>query len=161
MKNVEKLIKILRERNLSISCAESVSGGYLAYLLTKIPGSSQVFKGGLILYSLEAKHKIFKIPLALLKKTQGVSKEVAILLAKKVRALLKTDIGVSIVGFAGPQTKKGIKVGGVFMAVADKNGTVVKKITIKGKRDRVRKVASLALIDFLYSRYCKVFHLLF
>ncbi|UCC94997.1 MAG: CinA family protein [Candidatus Omnitrophota bacterium] len=152
MKRLESLIRILRAKKTTVSVAESCSGGYLAYLLTKVPGSSKVFKGGLIVYSLDAKKKFFKISPWLLKKTKGVSGKIAFLLAQKVRNLFRTDIGVSIVGFAGPQAQKGIKIGTVFMCVADKRGLEVKKMIIKGGRDQVRKKASRFAVELLSKR---------
>ena len=148
MAKLENLITFLKAKKITVAAAESASGGYLSYLLTKIPGSSKVFKGSIVVYSLEAKNKFFKIPFPLLKKTRGVSKEVAILLAKGVRKLFKTDLGLSIVGFAGP----GIKQGTVFFSIADKKDVIVKKLIIKGSRDYVRKTASLAVIDLLYKK---------
>lgn len=150
MNTLKNLIAILKNKKESLAVAESCSGGYLSYLLTKISGSSKVFKGGIVVYSLEAKNKFFKIPYPLLKKTQGVSSKVASLLAKRVKKVFKSDVGVSLVGFAGPESKKGVKAGTVFMAVADKNGVISKKIVVKGNRDIVRKKASLYLIGLLY-----------
>ena len=152
MKNLKKLINTLKKRKLTIATAESCSGGYLSYILTKIPGSSNVFKGGIIAYSLEAKTKFFKISPTLLKRTQGVSEEISIILARKVRKLFNADIGASIVGFAGPKAKKGTKAGTVFIGVADKKGTTVKKTIIKGPRDQVRKKSSELAIKILYDK---------
>lgn len=152
---LKKLIKILKQRKLSVATVESCSSGYLSYLLTKIPGSSQVFKGGVIAYSLETKNTFFKIPLPILKKTQGVSAQIALLLAKKIRKILKSDIGAAIVGFAGPTTKKGTKKGTVFISVADKKGNQTKKVIIPGSRDTVRKEASRLTINLIYNRVNK------
>jgi nicotinamide-nucleotide amidase len=152
MTKLEKLIRLLKKKKLTICAAESCTGGYLSYLLTKIPGSSKVFKGSLIVYSLEAKNKFLKIPNSLLKKSQGVSTEVALLLAKSMKKSLNTDISASVVGFAGPTAKKGVKPGTVFLCVTDKKGSDVKKVIIKGSRDTVRKKASMAVIDELYRR---------
>ncbi|MDP2923663.1 MAG: CinA family protein [Candidatus Omnitrophota bacterium] len=150
MNTLKNLIAILKNKKKSLAVAESCSGGYLSYLLTKIPGSSKVFKGSIVVYSLEAKNKFFKIPLPLLKKTQGVSNEIALLLAKRVKKVFNSDIGVSLVGFAGPETKKGIKAGTVYITVANRAGVISKKMVIKGSRDTVRKKASLFAINLLY-----------
>jgi PncC family amidohydrolase len=150
MKILKNLIKLLKTRELTIAMAESCTAGYASYLVTKVPGASQVFKGGIIVYSSEIKNKFFKIPFSLLKKTEGVSSSVALLLAQKVRRLCKSDIGASVVGFAGPGAKKGVKPGTVFIAVCDKARRNVKKIIIKGNRDVVRKKASLLLLAFIY-----------
>lgn len=149
---LNSLIKLLKRKKFSLAVAESVSGGYLAYLLTKTPGASSVFKGALIPYSLEAKNKFFKISPSLLKKTQGVSGEIALHLAKGVRKLFNADIGASLVGFAGPKAKKGVRVGTVFMGVADKKDIEVNKIVFKGTRDEVRKKASNLLIKLIYKK---------
>lgn len=152
MAKLENLIRLLKAKKITIAAAESCSGGYLSYLLTKLPGSSKIFKGSIVVYSLEAKNKFFKIPFSLLKKTQGVSKEIAALLARGVKKSFEVDIGLSIVGFAGPGTKQVVKQGTVFFAVADKNGVIVKKAIIKGSRDYIRKQASFLVIDLLYKR---------
>ena len=155
MEKLEKLITKLKKKKVSISIAESCSGGYASYLLTKIPGSSKVFKGGIIVYSLDIKNKFFKIPFPLLEKSKGVSEEVSIVLAKKVRKQFNADLGCSIVGFAGPKAKKGIKIGTVFICLADKYLVLSKKIVIRGSRDTVRKKASNILIDLLIERMSK------
>ncbi len=152
METPQKLIANLKKNNLSLAVAESASGGYASFLLTKTPGSSQVFKGGLIVYSLETKHKFFRIAPKLLEKTQGVSQAIAIDLAKKVSKLFSSDIGASIVGFAGPDVKKGAKVGTIFMAVAYKGRVTSNKIIIKGSRNAVQKKASQLLINLIYKQ---------
>ena len=152
MQKLKKVIHTLQKRKLTIAAAESCTGGYLSYLLTKIPGSSKVFKGSIIAYSLESKNKFFKISSSLLKRTQGVSEEISLILAKKVKKIFRTSIGISVVGFAGPKTKKGIKVGTIFMSIADKKGTETKKLIIKGNRDTIRKKASQYLIKLIHER---------
>ncbi|MFH1318597.1 MAG: CinA family protein [Candidatus Omnitrophota bacterium] len=150
MDKAEKVVNLLKQKKLTIAAAESCSGGYLSYLLTQTPGSSQVFKGGVIVYTLQAKTKLLKIPLSELKKTEGVSEKISLLLAKNIKKTLKSDIGVSIVGFAGPGAKKGVKVGTVYICATDKTNSITKKLLLTGNRDAVRKKASLALIDMLY-----------
>jgi nicotinamide-nucleotide amidase len=152
MNKLKSLIFYLKVKKLTIAAVESVSGGYLSYLLTKIPGSSKVFQGGFVAYSLQSKNKLLRIPNQLLNKTQGVSENVSILLAKRTKQLFKTDLAVSLVGFASAPAQKGVKVGTVFMAVADRYGVISKKILIKGSRDCVRKQASLMAIDLLCKR---------
>ena len=149
MKKEEKLISQLRKQKLSIALAESCSGGYASYLLTKTAGASEVFRGAIIVYSLSSKNKFFSIPLNTLKPTQGVSKNIVITLAKKVKKKFNTDIGAAIVGFAGPKTKKGVKAGTVFIGISLAKKILSKKIVIKGSRDQVRKKASSTLIDLL------------
>jgi len=144
---MKNLIKTLKTKNLTLALAESCTSGYASYLITKTPGASKVFKGGTIVYSLESKNKLFKIPKSALIKAQGVSKEIALALAKGVRKKFNADIGAAITGFAGPSDKK---TGIVFIAIAAKTKTTAKKLIIDGSRDTVRKQASLALINLIY-----------
>lgn len=150
MNTADKLISLLRTKKLSVAVAESCSGGYTSFLLTRIPGSSQVFKGGVVVYSTQAKHKLLKIPVPLLKESQGVSEDIALLLAENVRKLFASQVGAGLVGFAGPATKKGVKTGTVFMAVSFKRKTYSQKLILKGNRDAVRRKASRALIEMVY-----------
>lgn len=152
MAKLKNLIFYLRIKKLTISAAESASGGYLSYLLTKTPGSSKVFKGGLIVYSFESKNKLLHVPVPLLNKTQGVSEDISILLAKRTKQFFKTDLAISLVGFASAPTQKDMKAGTIFIAVADRYGAISKEILIKGSRDYVRKKASLIAIDLLCKR---------
>ena len=149
MPTAKKLIKSLIKNKLSLAVAESASGGYASYLLTKTPGSSKVFKGGLIVYSLEAKNKLLGLSIKTLKKNQGVSKATALALAKEVRKKLNTDIGASLVGFAGPDSPKGSKPGTFFIAVSFRKNHS-QKIFIKGSRGQVRKKSSQLLIRLIY-----------
>lgn len=148
MDKLHTLISFLKREKKTIAVAESVSGGYLSYLLTKIPGSSEVFKFGAVVYSSEAKHKLFKVPLEMLKSTEGVSEEVAKTLAIRVRKFLDTDLGASVVGFAGPKARKKMK-GIMFMSIADKYRVITQKRKFKGDRDTVRRKVSYALIEFI------------
>ena len=148
MTKLKKLFNTLKKRKKTLAVCESITGGYVSFLLTKNPGASQIFQLGLVAYSLKSKNKFFKIPKEELEETQGVSQNIAKILAEKVRKFLNSDIGASIVGFAGPKAKKGMK-GVVFMGFSDKNKTVTKKTKFKGSRDSIRKKASSAFIDFI------------
>jgi len=150
MKKIKNLFRRLQAGNITLACAESCSGGYLSYLLTKIPGSSKVFKGGVIVYSLEAKQTFLGLPRALLAQTQGVSAQVAQKLARQIRKKLKSSLGISIVGAAGPGKVKTTAAGTVFIALAGGKKTITKKCMFKGGRDAVRKAASKEAIVLLY-----------
>jgi len=142
---MNNLIHTLKTKKLTLATAESCTAGYVSYLITKTPGASKVFKGGLIVYSLESKTKFFGIPPTSLNKNQGVSKEVALTLAKKVKSLFRAEFGASVVGFAGPGTKAGT----VYIAVSTPKNDVSKKLILKGNRDQVRKGASHRLLRML------------
>ncbi|MCF7894884.1 MAG: CinA family protein [Candidatus Omnitrophica bacterium] len=150
MKLENKIFKLLKDKNLTLAAAESETAGYLSYLLTKIPGSSNTFKGSFVIYSLDSKNKLFKLPKELLKKTQGVSPEIAAHLAEKTRKKLKSSIGISVVGFAGPTAKKGKEVGTTFIAISNKEKIFVTSAVIDGTRDKVRKKTAKLATEILY-----------
>jgi PncC family amidohydrolase len=152
--DLKKLIQLLSKHAITVATAESISAGYLSYLLTKTPGSSKVFKGGSIVYSLESKHRFFGISPVLLRKTKGVSKKIALLLAIKVRSLYKVDIGLAIVGFAGP-TKSGEPAGKVYISASHSKGAFVRLLHLKGNRDSVRKQAAHAALALLAKILCE------
>ena len=155
MTKLEKVILNLTKRKLTIALAESCSGGYASYLLTKTPGSSKVFKGSIIVYSLDIKSKFFNISESNLKKTQGVSKETAAVLAKKIKNKFKSNLGASIVGFAGPSAKKGVKIGTIYISISDTKSIINKKYLLKGSRNIIQKNAANKLIDLII-QYLKV-----
>ncbi|MFH1876867.1 MAG: CinA family protein [Candidatus Omnitrophota bacterium] len=155
MKKTEHIVKLLAQRNLTVAAAESCTGGYASYLLTRTPGSSKVYKGGLIAYSLSSKNKFFKLSAARLEQTQGVSAEICMMLAKKVRLLFKSDIGLAVVGFAGPAAGQHFAAGTVFIALAHERTITVKRIIIHGNRNHVRVQASLGLLALLMTHIKK------
>ena len=110
----------LKKRQWTISVAESCTGGLLGDKLTNVSGSSAVFAGGVIAYSYEAKASVLSVPWPMLNEYGAVSREVAVAMAQGVRNLLKTDLGISITGIAGPGGGMPEKpVGLVHLALAD------------------------------------------
>ncbi len=128
------------KKNLTIAVAESCTGGLLSSFLTSLAGSSKYFKLGTVVYSNEAKVHLLKIPGKIIAAEGAVSAKVAVLLAKNVRKIAKTDIGIGITGIAGPAGGTLRKpVGTVFIALAGIGSTRHLKNLFKGSRDAVRK----------------------
>ena len=143
----EKIIgEILREKKFTISCAESCTGGLLTSRLTDIAGSSDYVKGSIISYTDEIKNKILKVRAETLKNFSAVSEETAFEMAKNVREIFQTNIGVGITGYAGPG---GAEVGKVFISVADEKNVVVKKFFFTGSRIEIKNFAVEAALKFL------------
>lgn len=135
----EALGKILLERQLQFGTAESCTGGYVAHLLTTVPGSSAYFPGSVVAYSYEMKSKLLGVPPAILTEFGAVSEEAVRAMAEGARNTLGVDIALSISGIAGPSGGTPDKpVGTVWMAVSDGNRTVAVK-HIFG-RDRVKNI---------------------
>ena len=120
--------------------AESLTGGGIGAALTGISGSSAVYKGGIISYTNEVKHKILGVPMEILDEHGAVSAPVAKAMAKGVRKLLEADVAVSVTGLAGPGSDEyGNPVGTVYIGYSDAFGTEVKHCLFTGDRESVRK----------------------
>lgn len=136
-----RVIDALRREGLTIVCAESMTAGLFAGRLTTEAGASEVFLGGAIVYADAAKVELAGVDRALLEKEGGVSAPVARELARGVRERLGADVGVSIVGFAGPNVPAGGELGRIFIALAHWGGLDVHTLHVPGDRARVREAA--------------------
>ena len=132
MTNIENIIsQALLNKNLTVSVAESCTGGLVSSRLTDVSGSSAYIKLNLVTYSNEAKIKMLGVSPDSLKKFGAVSEQVALEMAKGVRILSETDIGLGITGIAGPTGGTPQKpVGLVYIAIASENRNEVYKVNI-------------------------------
>jgi nicotinamide-nucleotide amidase len=148
---IEKVVgNLLKIKKLTIALAESCTGGMLGEMITRIPGSSEYFQGGVISYSAKVKEDLLKVPPEAIKKYGEVSEQVARLMAEGVRINCHSDIGISITGIAGPggATKKK-KVGLVYMALADGKKTITHKHQLFGNRQLVRLRSARRALNIL------------
>ena len=123
----------------TISTAESITGGGIGQALTSVSGSSAVFKGGIISYCDEMKHKLLGVPSAMLAQFGAVSAPVAEAMAKGAREVLGTDMAISVTGLAGPAGDCcGNPVGLVFIGWCDENGVFSREYHFSGDRDAIR-----------------------
>tara|TARA_Y100000768_G_scaffold358314_1_gene314033 strand:+ start:211 stop:684 length:474 start_codon:yes stop_codon:yes gene_type:complete len=131
----QKIVKLLIKKKLTISFAESCTGGLLSSSITSISGSSKIFTLGLITYSNQSKIKILKVPKKLITKYGAVSYESCLSMVKNLSKISKTNISVSITGVAGPKggTKKK-PVGLVYIGIKKGNKILVKKNLFKNKK---------------------------
>ena len=134
------VIKILQGKTLAT--AESCTGGGIGAALTAVPGSSAVYKGGIISYTNEIKEKILGVPGEMLEAHGAVSEPVAQAMAIGARKALQADIAVSVTGLAGPSGDEyGNPVGTVFIGYADANKSYAKEYHFSGDREAVRQQA--------------------
>lgn len=146
----EVVAKILIEKNLTISTAESCTGGLIASKLINYPGISCVFKEGAVTYSNESKVKRLGVLEETLNKYGAVSEQVAMEMAQGISKTSKTDIGISITGIAGPDGGTCEKpVGLVYVGLYLNGKCKAKKLNINGDRERVRQVAAIRALDWL------------
>ncbi len=117
----QELLALARAAKITISTAESCTGGGIATAITAVPGCSRVFKGGIIAYANSVKTTQLQVPARLIKKYGAVSEPVALAMAEGANSALNTDIAVSVTGIAGPGGGTDDKpVGTVWIAIAQK-----------------------------------------
>ena len=126
----------------TLCTAESCTGGGIGAALTAIPGSSAVYKGGIISYTNEIKQKLLGVNPVLLKNLGAVSAPIAEAMAMGARNALNADIAVSVTGLAGPGgDAKGNPVGRVFIGYVDSKRILSRMFTFSGDREEVRRQA--------------------
>jgi PncC family amidohydrolase len=143
--------ELLQQRHLTLAVAESCTGGLLATHITNIPGSSAYFEGGVIAYSYEAKEHVLRVPAEVLERHGAVSPATATMMAKGVRQLLQTDLGLAVTGIAGPTGATPQKpVGLVYIALATAQGEECRKYLWTGDRWENRQRSTRAALQLLY-----------
>ena len=148
---MKKLLEAYKQKGLTFGSVESMTGGLFSAKFTEIPGSSAVFKGSIVTYSVEEKINIVGVKKETIEKFGVVSEQVAAEMAELGRKLLNVDVCVSVTGNAGPTCEPGGKpVGCFYVGVSTKNGTFVKAFQQSQKRNEVRNSAVLAMRDFAH-----------
>jgi len=143
----KRCMELLLRSDATLAAAESCTGGLLAKRLTEIPGSSQVFRGGAVVYTEDAKCELLGLKQEFIDENGVVSAAVAVKMAKKIRKKLGATFGIGITGWAGPD---GDDVGIVYVALACKGESFVRRVNA-GKRSRgyIRQVSVTNAFDML------------
>lgn len=143
-----EVIKRLHGKNLAT--AESCTGGGIGAALTAVPGSSAVYKGGIISYCNEVKHEVLGVDQVLLDTLGAVSGPVAEQMAAGARRVLNADIAVSVTGLAGPGGDEyGNPVGTVFIGYCEENHTISRRYQFSGNRKQVQDQAIKAALEII------------
>ena len=130
--------------------AESCTGGGIGAALTGIPGSSAVYKGGVISYTNWVKENLLGVDGELLTRFGAVSEQVAVAMAEGVRRRLQADVAVSVTGLAGPGGDDfGNPVGTVYIGYCDSNKIYAKKFLFPGDREMVRHEATITALKLI------------
>lgn len=146
----EVVLECCRRSGLRLAIAESCTGGLLGQRLTAVPGSSDVFAGGIIAYDYEVKVRLLGVDRAELEKCGAVSEPVVRAMADGVRSRLGVGLGVAITGIAGPGGGTPEKpVGTVWIAVATPGGIVARQLRLFGDRDEIRRRSAQAALDLV------------
>ena len=151
-KMLEEVVgELLKQNNMTLATAESCTGGLLSHKITNIPGSSSYFFEGVVSYSNEAKVKILGVPMELIEIHGAVSAPVVEAMAKGVRHLSDSDLGIGISGIAGPGGGTLEKpVGTVYIGLDSKaKGTLSRKFQFHGTREEIKLVSVLKTLDMI------------
>jgi len=142
--------RLLKENALTLSVAESCTGGLISHRITNVSGSSAYFMGGAVVYSNEAKVKILGVREETLKNFGAVSAETAKEMAEGIRRCIPSDIGISVTGIAGPTGGTEQKpVGTVFIGLSTKDKTVTKRYRFFGEREQIKLNSSMMALDWI------------
>lgn len=151
---IESIVgKLLVKNKMTLSVAESCTGGLLSSRITDVPGSSAYFMSGIIAYSYEEKNRLLNVKKDTLKKYGAVSSPVVKSMAQNMRRLTNADYALAVTGIAGPSgatTRK--PVGLVYIGLADKEKCQAKKFLFPGTRDMIKLQATQAALDILRKR---------
>jgi len=150
----EAVVRLLRASGLTLAAAESCTGGLFAELITKVPGSSGEFSGGVVTYTNAMKHKLLGIPLSQLEGPDApgaISESTAALMAERVCEQTGSDFGVSLTGVAGPAESEGKPVGLVHFGIARSgHKTKVYTVQLSGSRVMIRQRAAKSALYRLW-----------
>lgn len=144
----EKVNELLRQNKKTLAVAESCTGGLLAKRITDIPGASERFLGGTVVYTESAKESLLRIDPDYISENGVVSLEVAGKMARRVRKALDADIGIGITGWAGPD---GEDVGLVYVGLASRGECYVRRLQLGAStpRGKIRQIAASHALDMI------------
>lgn len=144
------VVEKLKQRGLTVSASESLTGGSFQKAVTDIAGSSQIFPGGFVTYSASAKENLLDIPKKIIIENGVVSEATAKWMAERTRIKMDTDFGVSFTGVAGPDTLEGNPAGTVWIGISQRGRqTAAFEYHFYGDRDAVRIRSVLAGFDLI------------
>jgi nicotinamide-nucleotide amidase len=139
---------LLRQRGATLAVAESCTGGMVAERITNVPGSSDYFVGGFLVYTDRMKQNLLGVDPALITQHTAVSAEVAQAMAERARLCTDATYAVSTTGEAGPESSTGAPVGTVYIGFAGPEGPAeARKLNLPGDRARIRMFATQAALD--------------
>jgi nicotinamide-nucleotide amidase len=144
------VLDLARKEGLKVAAAESCTGGLVAARLTSVPGSSEVFLGGVVAYDNRVKTELLGVPEEVLAHHGAVSAEAAAAMAGGVRQALEADLGVSVTGVAGPGGGTDAKpVGLVFLHASSPEGEQAVELRLPGDRDAIRRRAAASALHLV------------
>lgn len=144
------IVQLLRERNLTISSAESLTGGLFASQLISVAGASSVFLGSIVSYDTKIKENTLGVSRKTIKEAGVISEDCALEMARNVRKMMNSDLGISFTGVAGPKAIENQSVGRVYIGIGTESFEKVYSYTFNGDRNEIRKRAVLKAMEIIF-----------
>jgi nicotinamide-nucleotide amidase len=141
------VLELLRGRGLTLGLAESVTGGLVAGRITNVPGSSEVFRGGVVSYASAVKFDVLGVP-----EGPVVSEAAAAAMATGARRVLGADVGLALTGVAGPAEQDGLPAGTLCVAIDIAGDVTTHTARLPGLRDQMRQMSVITALDLLRRR---------
>ena len=145
---MKELVEKLKQSNLTLSSAESLTGGLFASTITSIPGVSSIFKGGAVTYWNEIKHDVLGVSNEIINTYGVVSSECAAEMARGVKKIYSSNVAISFTGNAGPDVMEGKPAGLVYSSIYYEGKVVSYSDMISGTRNEVRN----QIVDLMTQR---------
>lgn len=149
LKLIEKVHELFKGKGLTLSVAESCTGGLISHYITELPGASTFFVAGIVSYSEDVKKNILGVSSKTIQQHGIVSEETAREMAEKVCSITKTDCSLSVTGNLGPDVLEGKEQGLIYIAASKKGETILQELRLKGNREENKEEASLAALRLL------------
>lgn len=149
LENIRKVHELFKGSALTLSVAESCTGGLISHYITTLPGASLFFSAAIVSYSENTKKEILGVSPDIIHKYGVVSRETAMEMAEKVRLVAKTDYSLSTTGNLGPDVLEGKEKGLIYIAAGKEGKTVSEELRLKGSRDENKKDAAVAALRLL------------
>lgn len=146
MTDLERLVEGLLAQAATLATAESLTGGLVSAALTDVPGISEVYRGGLVVYATDLKASLAGVPDELLDRVGPVHPDTAAALASGVRERLRATYGLATTGVAGPDPQDGHPAGEVYVAAAGPGTVRVRGLRLAGDRAAVRAGSVAAVL---------------
>jgi PncC family amidohydrolase len=149
LKIIRDVNQLFKEKGLTLSVAESCTGGLISHYLTWLSGSSKFFDSGIVTYSVSSKENILGVSPETIASHGVVSSETAKEMAEKMRLLSKTDYALSTTGNLGPDVLEGKDRGLIYTGISKEGKTIIKELRLTGDRTQNKKEAALLSLQFL------------
>lgn len=149
LEEAKKIHEIFRNNGLTLSVAESCTGGLISNVFTDMPGASKFFSSGIIAYSKEAKENILGISHDIINSSGVVSRDTAQEMSEKVRLLSGTDYSISTTGNLGPEVLEEKGRGLIYIAAGKEGRTVSRELRLKGDREENKEEAAFEALKLL------------